>query len=352
MSYETGWAAINLQMPKRIPRTEFSAYYHWDLVNAVTGINVGVDSPNELKDRASAAFMRAWNYDWFQTQLIMHDELGEFGTDMGHGEYAPGGGDRRDAKTCRYKDPEDVLSFDPWESLGEKDREGLIRRFEADYQASCQARPFCVNVTGIYITLVSGLISLFGWDMLLYAAGTDPERFGQLASRYCSWVQQYYDALGEADVPVVSMHDDIVWSSGTIFRPAWYRKYVFPNYKKLVAPLLESGKKIIYTCDGDFTQFVDDIALAGVHGFVFEPYTDLNYIVERYGQTHVIIGNADTRILLLGTKEEIHAEVERCMSLGRNCPGFFMAVGNCIPHNTPVENALYYNQVYEELCWR
>jgi len=29
-----------------------------------------------------------------------------------------------------------------------------------------------------------------------------------------------------------------------------------------------------------------------------------------------------------------------------------MAVGNHIPANTPVESALYYNEVYEELCRR
>jgi hypothetical protein len=40
------------------------------------------------------------------------------------------------------------------------------------------------------------------------------------------------------------------------------------------------------------------------------------------------------------------------MNLGRACPGFFMAVGNHIPYNTPVENALYYNDAYEELCHR
>ena len=40
------------------------------------------------------------------------------------------------------------------------------------------------------------------------------------------------------------------------------------------------------------------------------------------------------------------------MTLGRNCPGYFLAVGNHIPPNTPVENALYYNEVYEKLCRR
>ena len=83
-----------------------------------------------------------------------------------------------------------------------------------------------------------------------------------------------------------------------------------------------------------------------------EPWTDMAAVVERYGQTHVIIGNADTRVLLNGSKDRIRAEVERCMALGRNCPGFFMAVGNHIPPNTPVENALYYNEVYEELSQR
>jgi uroporphyrinogen-III decarboxylase len=148
------------------------------------------------------------------------------------------------------------------------------------------------------------------------------------------------------------IHDDMVWTSGAIFRPAWYHEYVFPNLQKYVTPLRDSGKKVIFTSDGNFTRFIDDIANTGVNGFVFEPLTSLETIIEKYGQTHVIIGNADTRILLMGTREEIRAEVERCMLPGRHCPGFFMAVGNHIPPNTPVENCLYYNQIYEELCWR
>jgi uroporphyrinogen-III decarboxylase len=75
-------------------------------------------------------------------------------------------------------------------------------------------------------------------------------------------------------------------------------------------------------------------------------------MVERFGRSHFLIGNADTRILLSGRKDRIRAEVERCISVGKNCPGYFMAVSNHIPPNTPVESALYYNQVYEELCGR
>ena len=77
--------------------------------------------------------------------------------------------------------------------------------------------------------------------------------------------------------------------------------------------------------------------------FSFIPeMTDMKYVAERYGKTHVIVGNADTRALLSGDRKKIRAEVERCMATGKECPGFFMAVGNHIPPNVPLENALYY----------
>jgi hypothetical protein len=352
MSYEDGWAALNLEMPRRIPRTEYSADMHWDLITAVTGIDVGIDSSPDIKRKGIQALIKAWNYDFFWSTLISDPEFGIHGTDMGHAEYAAGGVDRRDTIFSPYKEPEDVLDFDPWKTLGPKDKNELIRRFEDHYRQNCAFTPDGVNMTGIYITLVSGLIGLFGWDLLLLAAGVDPAKFGQMTNRYASWIQQYFDALAETDIPVVMVHDDMVWTSGPIFRPGFYRDYIFPNYKKYLAPLRDSGKKIMFTSDGNFTRFIDDIAAAGVDGFVFEPLTSLEQIVEKYGQTHVIVGNADTRILLLGTRDEIRAEVERCMELGRGCPGYFLAVGNHIPPNTPVENAIFYNQVYEELCWR
>jgi len=151
---------------------------------------------------------------------------------------------------------------------------------------------------------------------------------------------------------VIYSHDDIVWTSGAVFRPDWYRRYVFPNLKMLWEPLLEAGKKILFISDGDYTEFVDDIVACGAYGFFMEPLTDMAYVARKYGKTHVIIGNADTRALLSGDRGRIRAEVQRCMDIGRDCPGWFMGVTNMIPPNTPVESALYYNEVYEELCRR
>ena len=352
MSYKDGWAAVNLEMPKRIPHEEFDAEMHWELVKAVTGISVGPASSDEARSNARRAFVRAWNYDFMIGTMLHVDEFGPIRTNMGHAVYAAGGVDYSNKLDCLFATPEEALKFDPWEAYGRKDKNELIRRFEEHYRRGIEFCPEAVQTTGTYITLLTAMIYIFGWDMLLLAAGTDPKKFGEVVNRYAGWMQQYYDAIAETSVPVICSHDDIVWTSGAIFRPEWYRTYIFPNLKKLYAPVIESGKKVIFVSDGNYTEFIDDIAACGVRGFFLEPLTDLKYMAERYGKTHVMIGNADTRVLLYGTKPQIRAEVERCMSIGRNCPGFFMGVTNMIPPNTPVDNALYYYKCYEELSRR
>ena len=354
MSFEDGWRAINLEMPDRVPRTEYSAESHWALIQAVTGIKVDADSPSEIKQKSRQAFIgpEGWNYDFYWMVLITALEFGDIRTRMGHAEYATNGSDFDNTVSQLFSKPEDALSFDPYEILEKKDHRTITENFESQYRYMSELYPDCVNMTGVYVTCMSGLIDLFGWEMLLLSLGLDSQQFGNITNRYAMWVQRYFDALADTDVPVVMVHDDIVWSSGAIIKPDWYRQFIFPNYKKYFAPLIDSGKKIMFTSDGNYTQFIDDIADCGVHGFVLEPWTDMAQVAEKYGQSHAIIGNADTRILLSGTKDEIRAEVKRCMDIGKSCPGFFMAVGNHIPANTPVENALYYNQVYEELSRR
>ncbi len=354
MSYEDGWAAICLDKPKRVPRTEYSAENHWKLVQSVTGQDVDENSPLDVQKRSSELFCspECWNYDFFWSILINRSELDAKRTRMGHATYASGGVDYDTRVECPFADVDEVLAFDPFEWYGTPDIESNTKRFNEHYYSIRQSKPDGVAMTGTYITLISGLLEIFGWDLLLEALGEDAKAFGEVANRYAKWIGYYMEALAKSDAPVVMIHDDIVWTSGPFVHPDWYRKYVFANYKWMFAPLVDSGKKIAYTSDGTYTVFVDDIAATGVHGFVMEPTTDMKYIADKYGKTHFFVGNADTRILLSNDKNAIRSEVEQCMAIGKKHPGFFMAVGNHIPPNTPVEAALYYNEVYEKLSRR
>ncbi|MCL2833029.1 MAG: uroporphyrinogen decarboxylase family protein [Treponema sp.] len=352
MSYKNAMDAINLKMPKKIPRTEYSAQNHWALVQKVTGITVNHESDKNIQIKASMAFEKAWDYGYCWSILTSRNTLGDFRTKMGHAEYASGGVDFSREVYCPFENVEQVLNFDPYKQYGEKNSERLVQEFNEHYKEVCRLHPDQVCTTGCYITMISGFIEIFGWEMLLEAIGTDPKKFGNFANRYADWILQYFNAIAKCNAEVITVHDDIVWTSGPFADPKWYRKYIFPNYEKLFDPLLKANKKIIFTSDGTYNEFIADIASCGVNGFVMEPTTDMEYVAKNYGKTHCFIGNADCRILTFGTKEDIKKEVTRCINIGKNYPGFFMAVGNHIPSNVPVKNALYYNECYEEMAYR
>ena len=106
-------------------------------------------------------------------------------------------------------------------------------------------------------------------------------------------------------------------------------------YKALWQPLKDAGKRVLFTSDGTYDMFYDDIAAAGADGFCFEPTNDLRKLVEQYGQTHVIMGGADCRTLTFGTREEIERELRDIFALARDCPGFVFATGNHLPRQYP-----------------
>ena len=324
MSYERGIAAIRLQAPDLIPHTQYITHPQW------------LAALREEACRPQADFAELLDFD-----LIWYTDgpngLPGRWTDMGHGIWQPDGSDYRQGRASPFRDLEEVFRLDPFEEYGQVDHRRQVERYQSWYHQA--RRRDCVVPGGLYRSVVSFAIAAFGWENLLAAAGEDSERFGAVLNRWGDLLMGYVRAWAATDIEVFITHDDIVWTSGAIFRPEFYRTYVFPNYKRYWDCLKDANKKVLFCSDGNYTEFIDDVAAAGADGFVFEPTSDLNYLVRHYGRTHAIIGNADCRVLTFGTAEDITREVRRCMDVGRHCAGYFFAVGNHIPPNVPVENA-------------
>ena len=340
MSYEIGWQAINLQTPERVGHTEYCS--HPLLAKHLTGVDPREDESGWVK------FYDAINMDFIWSINDGPPWQGRV-TNMGHAEFQEGGTDYDDAVNCPFKSPEEVLSFNPVEEYGIPDIDERAAYYEQAYRDGQAEHPNQIFTGGYYKTIFSACIQVFGWDMFLVSAGMDADRFDRVLEGFFQISLANYRAWAKTSAPVFIAHDDIVWTSGPVFHPDWYRKYVFPRYKKLWSILKDAGKKVLFCSDGSFTEFIDDVADAGADGFIFEPMTDLAATVEKYGRTKVIIGNVDTRALTFGTRDQIKSEVERCMSLGKSCPGFFIAVGNHIPYNVPIDNALYYFELVDRL---
>ncbi len=336
MSYEIGRRTLRLEPTDRLAHTAYCS--NWALIRAVTGRDPRTD-PGAMK-----AFQEAWDYDFLWSINDGPRGWGSHGrvTDMGHAEFLEGGVDRREPARCPFETVDEVLAFDAVEEYGLTPLDELAAWYEAGWQKSQAANPNQVFTGGYYKTIVSGAIQTFGWEMLLLAAA-QPVRFTRVLDSFFELTLHHVKAWAKTSVEFFIQHDDMVWTQGPFMHPSFYREVIFPRYARLWEVLHEAGKVVLFCSDGTFTEFLDDLAAAGADGFIFEPTTDLEYCVEKYGQTKVIVGSQiDCRTLTFGTLDQIRAEVDETIRLLRPCPGGMVAVGNHIPSNVPVDHALCY----------
>jgi len=336
MSMPIGLAAMHLQPAERIAHTEYCSNHA--LVRAVTGLDPRTDG------RAWRAFYDAWEYDLL---WVTNDGPQGFGargrtTDMGHAEFLEDRLDWRDTVYCPFKTVEEVWAFDAVEEYGLEPMDELIAYYEGLYRREQAAYPHQIYTGGYYNTLISGAIQAFGWEMLLLAAA-DRERMERVLDSIFEVTLHHVKAWARTSIKVFIQHDDIVWSAGPFIHPDFYRRVLFTRYRKLWQILHEAGKIVLFCSDGTFTEFVDDIFDAGADGLIFEPTTSLDYVAQKYGATKVIVGSkVDCRTLTFGKPADIRHEIDETLAIARQCPGFVFAVGNHIPSNVPVENALFY----------
>ncbi len=335
MSYRIGIDALNLRPTPRLAHTEYCS--NAALKRAVTGLADGDPAlEREFADRWEMDFI--WSTDdgpepWEQRGRT---------TDMGHAEFLEGGVDRRQPQPCPFASAEDVLSFDAVAEYGYTDMAKLVAYYEQTYRRSQTYYSGQVYTGGYYRTLFSGAIAIFGWDMLLLAAA-ERARFARMLDSIYLQTMHHVRAWAQTSIEVYMCHDDMVWSQGPFMRPDFYRAEVFPRYKELWAVLKKAGKKVIFTSDGQWSQFVDDIVEAGADALCFEPMTALDPVVASYGKTHCLLASkVDARTLSFGRPAQIQAEIDATLRLAGDCAGFIFAVGNHIPSNVPVENALFY----------
>jgi hypothetical protein len=329
MSLWVGLDALNLRPAARLGHTEYCD--HDPLVH-------------QVEAATGRSFRDAWEYDLVWATDDGPEEWASRGrvTDMGHAEFLADGSDRRPSKPSPFTEVSQVLEFDAAREYGLDDIEALVRHYEAAYRKGRRENPDQVFTGGRYKTLVSGAIESFGWEMLL-AAAAEQGAFERVLDSFFRLSLHHARAWARTSIEAYICHDDMVWSEGAFMHPDFYRRAIFPRYAELWRPLREAGKKVLFCSDGNFIEFLDDVAAAGADGFIFEPMVPLEEVVRRYGRTHVVVGSkVDCRTMTFGTKEAVRAEIDSTLELAWGCPGFIFAVGNHIPANVPVETALFY----------
>lgn len=268
----------------------------------------------------------------------------------------------------RFPTIEDVLRFDPVATFLTQESEEIfedidpVQRFlhlplEEMAQKLNEDFHTLQNLVGeralvpghYYRTLLMWPLMLFGWEHFAELVYLYPAEFERIWKGFAEISLKVTSAFALTDIEVFTSHDDLCMTRGPIFNPEWYRKHLYPYYEMIWEPLKKRGKKIIFISDGKIDEVIDDVLHCGADGFFAESYTDLEALSRKYGQSKVMFGNIDGRILEAGTKEDIRREVERCTRFGKDCPGYFYCVANHLTHTIPPENIFYYFAICEEL---
>jgi hypothetical protein len=245
----------------------------------------------------------------------------------------------------RFQAYDDVLHTDPQEfgvePVGPQMRSEMARLYAEKAQVG-------YPVPWHYGTLVTRAVLEFGWEPFLMAAGLDPQRLGVLLDRFgqaslavaCGWAETEGTEL-------ILIHDDIAGTRGVFMRPDWYREYVFPWYARIFQAIHERNRKVLYISDGNYMQVLDDILDTGPDGLYIESSSmDPVTFMQRAGPDKLYLLKTDSRVIDLGSPDDIRAELETLRTLHSKHPGIMMYRGGGNPRP---ENAEAFERCYREL---
>lgn len=370
-SYERALKAINLEPTDRIPGCEFLS--NPDFETQLTGIDA-----YQHPQKACLKTLKLLDIDAID-MIPLTDEPSK--TQFNKGESSKL--NERGKKVVRwgagrtwswdhgymFRSIDDVLNFDPvfffLETRKQKaifeDMDPIQRYFHLSleemskefngYQSKMQKLADDTALVGgfYYRTLFMWPLMLFGWEKFAELAYCYEKEFGRIWNSFAQISIKVMKAYSMTDIEFIFSHDDICFAQGPTFNPQWYRKNLYPYYEKIWAPLKEKRIKIIFLCDGNLDEVIDDVIAAGADGFLAEPCTDSEKFARKYKNKAILMGNIDSRILLFGGKDDIKKEVERCTRFGKECPGYFYSVSNHLGWNIPPDNIRYYFECCREM---
>ena len=260
---------------------------------------------------------------------------------------------------------DDVLAYEPLKHLDLRDEtsivenrdysvddETLFREYAEKKQREFAARPSepPVRVGGFYNTLFMWLLLTFDWELFLELAAAHTEQLKRLLADFAVINRRVFGVLARLDIDAVLCHDDICMAAGPVCSPQWLRTYIYPYYEEFFDILHRGGKKVFWMSDGNIDKVADDVIACGADHLSSEPYTNWKAIVSKHPHTGVS-GEGDNRVLMKGRKET-EQMVRSMVETAQSCGGYFMRVGNCIPHNLPPENVKIYFDLCAELAYR
>jgi uroporphyrinogen decarboxylase len=162
-----------------------------------------------------------------------------------------------------------------------------------------------------------------------------PDQFHALMKLVSSVVTEYLLAQIRAGVDTVQIFDSWVGA----LSPHDFEQYALPYVQEIIRAVCQAERKvpIIYFAFNS-SGMMDQVKKAGADIYGLDWRIDIAKAVDQLDRKYVVQGNFDP-CALFGTRETIHAEVQRILEGARYAPNHIFNLGHGILPETPVDNA-------------
>lgn len=319
--------AIALEEPERVPvfalSEEFDVkwYGKWDY-----------ETLCQDGDKIAEVWIAAieeFDYDWAWVQV---DDCFEF-EPLGVG--CPGEGDilraTRDHLACTRESLESWPRYDPLTAGRIPEKLKAIRKIREHFgdtvlvQGAAAAPYSCV-----------GLACGLGEAMIL--AMTDRELLDDMCAFFVDQQYRFIKAQVEAGAHAIWLGDCNAYSS--MISIDQYRDLAFPSCKELVDRCKRDFDVILHLHNSETrVPYLIEEAKLDVDIISVGPDADIAAVKEALAGKRCFSGNLDPiEALMRGTPEQVAAETERIMNIGKPGGGYLFNTGEMNPRDTPVDN--------------
>ncbi len=226
----------------------------------------------------------------------------------------------------------------------------LDHRFFANIESEISVKPDMFRCFQIGFSLYERAWSLRGIENLLMDFVLYPDFVHQLFDAICDYNLAQIDKALEYDIDAVYFGDDWGQQHGLIMGYDLWKEFIYPRLKKMYGRVRQAGKYVMIHSCGDVDELFDDLIEIGLNCFnPFQPEVmDVYDILPRYrGRLAFHGGLSMQRVLPFGTREEVIAESNRLLKLGRE-GGYIFSPSHAVEGDTTLDNILAFIEVAQK----
>jgi uroporphyrinogen decarboxylase len=181
--------------------------------------------------------------------------------------------------------------------------------------------------------------ALTGMESFMAAFHEHPDELRELLRRITDYNVAAFERYIELGVDGVGFSEDLGTQRALMISPEQFRAFLLPEYARAFAPLKQAGKLINFHSCGCVQDIVAELIDVGVD--ILNPVqaraNDLAALKSMARAKLALMGGIDTQhVLMLGTPEEVEAEVRRVLAILGPGGGYIIGPDQGMPF--PPEN--------------